>query len=546
MSSETGDGPSWRSSLLTVMRAVTIIAGLATLLSTMRLQPWDSPRGAGARAGEEIPWTQVNPIGVNTFLGREVEAWKRERTLEMVAATGAGWIKEHFPWRDIETAQDLYWDGDFHQDAWAKYDAIVEAAERHGLRIIARIDFPPAWARPLGSTPTAPPRDYADFGDFIADFVRHYEGRVQFLQIWNEPNLAAEWGGEIDPAAYAELLRVAATAARDVDPNVVILSAPLAMTTENSARAMDDLSYWQALYDAGAAPYFDIMSANAYGLDQPYDAQPSPDRLNIRRIELLREVAVANGDGGKSIWLNEYGWNAAPETFPPEALIWSRTSEDLQAEWTRAGIEFLRDRHNWFGVANTWYFRQVGDISISRADYFFRAVDVEFTPRDLYWALQELGGRLTVAGPGAYNDLAAAVRPYGTWSIVRDRSASAGEYIKGEPDNQLTISFEGNRLTAVLAHGQAATTLIVSENGADSIWQISVKQGQTRVVLYDGARDQAASHHTLRITVAGDEALLLDGVDVAYRRSLWFVGVSGLTFLAALLAYALLRRGGAS
>jgi hypothetical protein len=129
---------------------------------------------------------------------------------------------------------------------------------------------------------------------------------------------------------------------------------------------------------------------------------------------------------------------------------------------------------------------------------------------------------------------------------VRDRSASAGEYIKGEPDNQLTISFEGNRLTAVLAHGQAATTLIVSENGADSIWQISVKQGQTRVVLYDGARDQAASHHTLRITVAGDEALLLDGVDVAYRRSLWFVGVSGLTFLAALLAYALLRRGGAS
>jgi hypothetical protein len=531
------------------LRVVTIIAGLATLWSTMRLQPWSAPEGGEAQAGSEIPWTQVNPIGVNTFLVREVEAWKRERTLEMVAATGAGWIKEHFPWRDIETAPDVYWDGNFHQDAWAKYDAVVEAAERHGLRIIARIDLAPAWARPFGSDHTAPPEDFAEFADFIAEFVRHYQGRVQFLQIWNEPNLAAEWGGTIDPQAYAELLKVAATAAREVDPNVVILSAPLAMTTENSERAMDDLSYWQALYAADAAPYFDIMSANAYGLDQPYDAEPAVERLNIRRIELLRELAVANGDALKPIWLNEYGWNAAPATFPPETLIWSRTSEELQAQWTQAGIEYLRDRHEWFGVANTWYFRQVGDIGIDRADYYFRAVDVEFTPRNLYWALEELGRQLTVAGTGDHNDLAPAIKPYGVWSIVRSAGATAGEYISGVPGAEAEISFAGNRLIARLAPDQDATVLMVSvddeaANGSP-MREIPIPAGQTEVVLYDGARDQAAARHTLHISVAGAEPLLLDGVSVAYRRSFWFIGLSGLSFLAGLSAYGLLRRGAA-
>ncbi len=260
-----------RESAQMVLRLASMAAIVALVWSTLQLQPWNQPATAHEELppADAIPWTQVNPIGVNTFLNREVEPWKREHTLEMAREAGAGWIKQHFPWRDIETEQDVYWDSRFQQDAWAKYDAIVRGAESHGLRIIARIDLAPSWARTPGSGFTAPPRDLADFADFIATFVAHYQGRVQFIQIWNEPNLAAEWGGAIDPNAYAELLAVASSAARDVDPNVVILSAPMAMTTENSDRAMDDLSYWQALYDAGAANHFDIISANAYGLDDP-------------------------------------------------------------------------------------------------------------------------------------------------------------------------------------------------------------------------------------------------------------------------------------
>src|SRR5213075_2783997 len=107
-----------------------------------------------------------------------------------------------------------------------------------------------------------------------------------------------------------------------------------------------------------------------------------PAVLNFRRLELLRALEERNGDAAKPIWLNEYGWDAPPDDFPPEKLIWSRVSEEQQADWTARGIAYARQHWPWFGVANIWYFRQVGNIAPERADYYFRMVDVEFAPRD--------------------------------------------------------------------------------------------------------------------------------------------------------------------
>jgi polysaccharide biosynthesis protein PslG len=524
------------------LRVLIIVTALFLIWSTARLEPWSRTTEHVDASESQIPWTEVNPIGVNTFLAREVEPWKREQTLDMASAAGVGWIKEHFAWRAIETAPDSYWDSVFQQDAWAKYDAIVDSADRHNLRVVARIDLAPQWARPIGSEHTAPPTNYSDFADFIAEFVRHYDGRVQFIQIWNEPNLAAEWGGQIDPEGYAHLLQVAASAARAVDPNIVILSAPLAMTTENSDRAMDDLSYWQALYDAGAAGYFDIMSANAYGLDQPFDAAPDPNTLNIRRIELLREIAVRNGDGGKAIWLNEFGWNASPEDFDPEALIWSRVSEANQAQWTAKGIEYLRSEHEWFGVANIWYFRQVGDIPIDRSDYYFRAVDVEFTPRPLYVALRDLGNDIRFGSPGIYNDLSPAVRSGGDWKVIKDVDSINGEYISGMPGSTLTIQIDGNEAIALLAAGQRSTELlVVDENEAEH--RVNIVDGLRAVQLQSWSVDQAPQKRSLRIEVVGSQPLLLDGLEVRERRSARTLLAGGAALLAVLAGIVLIRRG---
>ena len=49
-----------------------------------------------------VSHTDVCPFGVNVFLEQEVEPEKRERTLQMISEAGFKWIRQEFPWEDIE------------------------------------------------------------------------------------------------------------------------------------------------------------------------------------------------------------------------------------------------------------------------------------------------------------------------------------------------------------------------------------------------------------------------------------------------------------
>lgn len=493
---------------------------ILTLWSAFQLELWDRGESTPTRPRSDITFANVNPIGVNTFLANEVEIWKRERTMEMVAELGAGWIRQGFAWNEIEPARGEHWDARYQQDSWTKFDNIVDLAEQHGIRIIARLDQTPEWARPPGTTPATPPSDFEDYGNFVHEFVSRYRGRISYIQIWNEPNLAREWGEAIDPAGYASLLEIAARRAREANPDIIILSAPMAMTTENSPRAADEFVYWQALYDHGVAGSFDIMSANVYGLSAPYDAAPDPAVLNVRRVELLRDLAVRNNDGNKAIWFNEYGWNASPEDFPEEALIWSRVDESDQAAWTAAGIRYASENWDWFGVANIWYFRHVGDISPSASDYYFRMVDVEFTPRDVYRSVQSLAEKMFTAGEGDHGLLEAATTPYGTWPVVQHPEYAQGHAIQSAGTGRLKIRFHGSALDLHLPEGSSHGSITVSIDGraGSEVLELPEEGGMLRITsgLLDHPSSAAAANRTAIIQVNPDSVLTVDLFRVSY------------------------------
>jgi hypothetical protein len=223
------------------------------------------------------------------------------------------------------------------------------------------------------------------------------------VQIWNEPNLSAEWGFQrVDAVAYTRLLEVAYRRAKEADPDVVVLSAPLAITLEDASMRgnHNDLVFLEQMYQAGAGEYFDILSANAFGLDYPPEEPPDPNVLNFRRVELHREIMERYGDGSKPVWINEYGWNAAPASFPDEILTWERVTEAEQADYTVRGIAWAREHWPWLGVVNIWYFRQVGDIPPDRASYYFALMDPGFNPRPVYDAVREAAQETSSARSG--------------------------------------------------------------------------------------------------------------------------------------------------
>jgi hypothetical protein len=341
-----------------------------------------------------VQYADVNPFGINTFLEQEVEEAKRERSLQMIRDAGFRWIRQEFPWEDIE----IHGQGDFedrrqepYRSAWLKYDNIVDLAQAYGIGIIARLDNPPAWSRAENGPQDAlfPPDDYADFGDFVYAVVSRYKGRIRFYQIWNEPNLVREWG-TVSAEEYVALLRVAYTRAKEADPDCVILAGALSATIELNdhewGKGINDFVYLQQMYDAGAAPYFDILSMQGYGLySGPTDRRMRPRVLNFSRPLYVREIMVDNGDAHKPIWISELDWGSPPQGVTP---VYGRYSEETRARYVVEAYERMRQEWPWMGVACFWFFKRADDSERGRPEFYFRMVEPDFTPLPVYEAMK--------------------------------------------------------------------------------------------------------------------------------------------------------------
>jgi len=456
-----------------ILCAVVIGAVLANVLIALA-----SPSRSSApeyRSARTIPNTDVNPFGANMFLHREVEEWKLRKTLEMASEAGLAWIKQQFPWEEIELVEKgEFFDERIRRSSWEKYDRIVDLCEEYGLQIIARLDRPPSWTREDNTYRERPPDDFQDYGDFVYAFVERYKGRIRYVQIWNEPNIFPEWGNRpVDPAGYVDLLKVAYESAKRADPNVYVLSAPLAITRgqvhpePGKWISMNDIQFLEEMYAAGARDYFDILSANAFGLASPPEDPPSPDVLNFQRVLLLRDVMERNGDGDKPIWFNEFGWNASPSDFPEDQLIWGRVSEEQQAEYTVEAVEYARENWPWAGVFNIWFFRQVGNIPPDRSDYYFRMVDVDFTPRLVYYAVKEAAQAYREpAGPGFYQESNPAIDLNGDWETLIEPEASAEALATTQdPTSAANLSFVGHNVDLIAEVGPDGGRMSVSLDG---------------------------------------------------------------------------------
>lgn len=441
-----------------------LVALVAMLIANVvYLGPFTDPAaGLTLRQPDEVPLSEIQPYGVNTFLHKEVDSWKKDKTLAMAQDMGVGWIKQQFPWAEIEYRVDPqrpFWDVKNNQNAWAKFDGIVQLAQQYKLRIIARIDSAPMWSHPKNTSPKAPPdADHmVDFGNFIETFVTRYKGTVAAIQVWNEPNLTGEWatGKPVNAANYTNLLKIAYDAAKKANPDMIVLAAPLATTNETLAYAgnLNELDYLQEMYTAGAGAYFDAMAANAYGTTYPPEDEPSKEKLNFRRVELLRAVMVKNGDANKSVWFNEYGWNASPADMPAEKLRWGRVTQEEQAQYTVRGIEYARQHWPWAGVFTIWYLRQVGDTPRTESEYYFEMLDPDgFLPQPVYRAVQTAA--LTtqkVATPGQWGPLSSAVQAPPQWRIRLDGSVPGGAYVSPTSlGDTLDVTFLGNDLKVML------------------------------------------------------------------------------------------------
>jgi hypothetical protein len=390
----------------------------------------------------------LNPFGVNVFLEQEVEPEKREQAVQVIADAGFHWLRQEFPWEDLE----IHGKGDYqdrrhepYRSAWEKYDHIVDLAEQYDLEVIARLSNPPAWSRAEGDAAGAfaPPDNLDDYGDYVEAVVRRYKDRVRVYQIWNEPNIYPEWGERaVSPDEYTELLKVGYTRVKNACPECIVLSGALAQTIPLGPRDLNDFIFLQRMYDAGAGEYFDVLAMQGYGLwSGPTDRRMRPRVLNFSRPLYLREIMVRNGDSDKPIWITEMNWNAPPSDFPNKQFGY--VTPEQQARYAVLAYQRAQQEWPWLGVVNAWFFKRATDQEQDQAWYYFRLAEPDLTPLPVYGALKDhmTSEEARVIYPGVYQEDHWALGYEGEWTLRPHPDAELGSDMTTPDSSQATLSF---------------------------------------------------------------------------------------------------------
>ena len=281
-----------------------------------------------------------------------------------VKAMGFGWVEYGIFWSDEEPSQGNY--------SWLNgpnnVDNVADAARNANVNLLIRISHSPAWARDPSCTQydTCPPTNAADFGRFagaLAARVRtRLSGQHVAYEIWNEPNTGNEWGYlQPDPARYTAMLRSAYLQIKAADSSATVAGGALTTVAEirDIVPHLDDLEFLQGMYDAGAAPFFDVLSDHPYGFVSPPEQDPvsGPTGLVFRRAERHHDYMVANGDGSKQIWATEMGWAIDPRTegAPCQPPDWYFIfNQQQQADYLTRALQWARSYWPWMGAMFVW------------------------------------------------------------------------------------------------------------------------------------------------------------------------------------------------
>lgn len=307
--------------------------------------------------------------GASVFVFGRPETTQRD--LGLMAAAGLRWARFDIPWRSVEASCKNCYD-------WSDVDRVVAAASATGLKVMARVDRAPAWAR-VTPAENGPPDDMFDYADFVQQVARRYapgsaKGTIHAIAIWNEPNLDREWGGPgvlIDrnqASQYMYMLKESYRLIKEISPGTAVVSAGLSPTGTNDGSAQPDDVYLGWLYEDGLAQNSDVIGMHGAGFGSPPEAVPGsnpvlPGPWNyFRRVEQLQGIKAAYGDGGKQVWLLEFGWptieanvdGVAVANPHPEYNFYAVTPEQQAAYMVQAYQYARTNWAGWIGVMFIW------------------------------------------------------------------------------------------------------------------------------------------------------------------------------------------------
>ena len=288
-----------------------------------------TPAPGGDAPAPSIPSGPSN-VGGGFELGGQVITFSYPETMR---STGMTWVKVQYRWRLGEPASVV--------------ENIIRTAHDRGFKLLLGIVGEP---NEIAANPDEYYREYASFVGSVAELAPN--GRsVEGIEVWNEPNIDAEWPvGLISGANYTNMLRQAYQNIKSKNPNVLVISgapAPTGFFSSCTTAGCNDNEFIRDMANAGASQFMDCVGVHYNEGAVPPSANSGDPRENSTYYtRYYNGMASLYGSTfpGKPLCFTEIGY-LSPDGYGelPANFSWaSGTSVQEQAQWLAEAVQIAR------------------------------------------------------------------------------------------------------------------------------------------------------------------------------------------------------------
>lgn len=239
------------------------------------------------------------------------DAFDPEKVYDRVAALGVKWIRLQSGWQKTERQSGVY---DF---AWL--DSQTDNLLKRGLKPWLCLcygnkiydDLAKEYVGAVGCPPIRSEKAHAAWLKYVYKVVKHFEGRIEYYEIWNEPEGGWTWRPESNSEEYAKFCIDTAEIIKKADKNAKIITG---------SHYEDSMEHFNAEFAYGMLEVSDAVTYHSYNYDE---------RMSMQRAEALKSL-IKHYNGHAEIIQGESG--SQSKTGGNGALCWIRTDEKMQAK----------------------------------------------------------------------------------------------------------------------------------------------------------------------------------------------------------------------
>ena len=294
------------------------------------------------------------------------DAFNPDKAYDKVAALGVKWIRIQSGWQKTEKEKGVY---DF---SWLdeQVDNLLSRKLKPWLCLCygnkLYDDFATQYYGAVGCAPIRTQEAYEAWLAYCKATVLHFKGRIEYYEIWNEPDGVWCWKPAVNVSEYADFAIKTGRVIKENDSNAKVI------TGSHCDRSLTAL---YAEMEAGMAEVTDAITYHEYTYDERY----IPHRVQAMRVlcdGYKKGIEIIQGESGSQSKSGGAG-----------ALYWIATNEKMQAKQLArhtmadilAGVKFTStfscvdiaenlqategtviDTYGWFGVLSADFDKNTG------------------------------------------------------------------------------------------------------------------------------------------------------------------------------------------